>query len=62
MAEESLIDISVTAPYEALGVEIIRAWSQARANMDPEIRKGWDAIGLKLVEPLVDRLVAKLKA
>lgn len=60
VVEESL-DIGVTAPFEKLAITVLEVWERARANMDPEIRKGWDAEGLLLYKATAGRIVRQLE-
>jgi hypothetical protein len=44
------LNLGVTFPFEALAIEIIKAWSAGRANMKDTIRDRWDVIGIEAAE------------
>ena len=44
------VKIGVTFPFEVLVTEGIKAWSQARSEMDKGIRDRWDVIGVEMME------------
>lgn len=44
------VKIGVTFPFEALAIEIIKAWSAGRANMNEAVRDRWDRIGIEAAE------------
>lgn len=50
MTDITDVKIGVTFPFEALAIEIVKAWSTGRANMDEKIRERWDVLGIEAAE------------
>lgn len=59
--ENEGLDISLTAPFEQLATKLLEVWERARANMDPELRKEWDAEGLRLYRVSIGFVVRQIE-
>jgi hypothetical protein len=44
------ISVSATFPFERLAIAIIEARTKEREQMDPDIRRRWDIIGIETAE------------
>lgn len=60
-ADNEGVEIAITAPFEGFAKTLLEVWERARANMDQDIRKAWDAEGLKLYQVSVGFVVRQIE-